>query len=269
MTKSQWLPNKYELYEKSVQDAPNDAAILDEIFRKIRRRAPRILREDFCGTFSVACEWVKRHALNQSMALDIDPEPLNYGREHHLSKLRPAEQKRVRVLQKNVISVTTPAADLVAACNFSYWIFKERKTMLRYFRAVQKSLKRDGLFFLDIVGGHDMARTHREREEFGRGSKKFTYIWQHKKFNPLTHEGFFSISYKLASGKTYRDVFTYDWRIWTAPELKDILLEAGFKDVKVYLEKEDRQGRGTGEFYAADYEENCACWIAYIIASKI
>lgn len=269
MKKDAWQPSKYELYERSVQDAPNDAAILEDIYRQTRKKKPRILREDFCGTFSVACEWVKRGAQNQALALDIDPEPLAYGMENHFRRLKPAQQKRVRVLRKNVLSQTRPAADIVAACNFSYWIFKKRSEMLRYFKKVAASLKKDGLFLLDVVGGHDMSRLHQDRHDFGRGSKAFTYIWRHEKFNPLTHEGFFSISYRLKSGKKYSKVFTYDWRIWTVPELKDILHEAGFKNAWVYWEKENRKGEGTGEFYRTDIEENCACWIAYIVASKI
>lgn len=265
--KSSWNPTKFELYEMTVQDAKHDAEILEDIYRLVRKKKPRSLREDFCGSFAVASEWVKRSNQNQAWALDIDSVPLDYGRQKHLSSLNQSQKSRLHILQQSVISKTRPV-DMVCACNFSYWIFKQRNLMLKYFRKVRESLKKDGLFLLDFVGGPEMLQLHRDRDVFGRGSKKYTYIWKQESFNPLTHDSFFSISFKLANGKTYPKAFTYDWRTWTMPELKDLLLDAGFKDVSVYWEKEDKNENPTGEFYRTEKEDPTRCWIAFIVASK-
>ena len=68
--------------------------------------------------------------------------------------------------------------------------------------------------------------------------------------------------------KKMNQVFKYDWRLWTLPELSDILKEAGFKDVHVYWEGDDKEGYGNGEFTRVTEEENCEVWIAYIAARK-
>ena len=64
--------------------------------------------------------------------------------------------------------------------------------------------------------------------------------------------------------------FTYEWRYWTMPELKDLLREAGFSWVQSYFEQtDDEEGEGNGEYELDETgksAENCAGWIAYIIA---
>jgi len=265
--KTQILPNKYALYEASVQAAEDDAEILRELYSKIRKKQARRFREDFCGTFQVAAEWVKKSPKNKALALDIDPAPLAYGREHHLSKLDASQQKRLRVMQKNVMTVTSPKSDLIAASNFSYWIFKERKAMIRYFKAVRQSLQAKGLFFLDIVGGTEMIEEHKDTNRFKVGKQSFTYYWELERFNPVTHEGFFSISYKMKGGKKQKQVFTYDWRVWSIPEIRECLHEAGFEKTWIFWERDDEDGQGTGEFYLTEKEENCPVWIAYVVGS--
>lgn len=268
-SKMKVVPNKHELYEASVQDAADDASILDELYRKIRRKKAFSFREDFCGTFKVACEWVKLGPKNKAIGLDLDSDPLSFGKVNHLSKLSPQQQARVKPLKQNVISVTKPASDIVAACNFSYWIFKTRKELISYFKCVHKSLKQDGLFFLDMVGGTEMIEEHTDKEKFGKKKKKFTYIWKQENYNPITNEGFFSISYKLADGTKMNRAFTYDWRVWTIQEVRECLEEAGFKQSWVYWEIDDKNGEGTGEFERTTHQENCPVWLAYIVASKI
>jgi hypothetical protein len=263
-----WNPSKYELYEDTVQDAENDAEILSDLYRLVRKKKARLLREDFCGTFAVAAQWVKKSSAHQAWALDIDPAPLAYGMSKHFAGLNSNQKSRLHVLKKSVINKTRPV-DIVCACNFSYWIFKERSLMRRYFRKAASSLKRDGIFVLDFVGGSEMLKLHCDREVYGSGAKRYTYVWKQESFNPLTHESFFSISFNLSNGKKLSRAFTYDWRTWSMPELKDLLLESGFKRVDVYWEKEDRNENPTGEFYRTEKEEPLRCWIAFLVASKI
>lgn len=268
-TKVHILPNKYELYEASVQDAADDASILEELYRKIRGKKPKSFREDFCGTFKIACEWVKLDRTKTAIGLDIDPEPLQYGRTRHYPRLNEDQKGRIKILQQNVKSVTRPGSDLIAACNFSWFILKKRKELIEYFKFVRKSLNETGLFFMDIVGGTEMIETHTDKEKYGRGKKSFQYIWKQEDFNPINNEGFFSISYKLADGTKLKRAFTYDWRVWNIQEVRECLAEAGFKNSYVFWEMEDKDGRGTGEFKRSEKEEQCAVWIAYIIGSKI
>ena len=74
--------SKYDLYQRSVQEPSADVRFMKRIFKKEFGRRPYLLREDFCGTGYLSCEWVKDHRLNRAVGHDIDPEPLEWGLEH-------------------------------------------------------------------------------------------------------------------------------------------------------------------------------------------
>jgi hypothetical protein len=261
-------PNKYVLYENAVQDTPEDVKLFNSIFRKTLGYAPVSLREDFCGTHMLACDWVKSNAKRTAIAHDIDSEPLEHGQTNHYSKLNAAQKKRLKVFKKDVRSITKPGVDLTTALNFSYWIFKEREQLKKYFKQVHKSLKTKGLFILDAMGGSETMEITTDRERFNIGKRTYTYYWDQEYFNTINHHGNFSISFKLPNGERLNKAFEYDWRLWSLPELTDILKEAGFKDVHIYWEGDDDEGGGSGEFSKITEEENCEVWIAYLVATK-
>ena len=62
--------------------------------------------------------------------------------------------------------------------------------------------------------------------------------------------------------------FTYDWRLWSLPETRDVLADAGFRKTIVYWEGEDAKGDGDGNFRPAKTAECCATFVAYIAALK-
>ena len=76
------------------------------------------------------------------------------------------------------------------------------------------------------------------------------------------------IHFKFPDGSKIKQAFSYSWRLWTAPELRDVLLEAGFRKVTVYWEGEDEDGEGNGEFAPSDMGAADLAWIAYIVAEK-
>jgi len=263
------LPTKYRLYETSVQDTKEDVILFNRIYRELRKgKRAHKLREDFCGTHMLSCDWVKANSKNSALALDIDREPLAYGEKTHQSKLSAAQSKRLTIQRRDVRSTTNPTVDIVTALNFSYWVFKERDMMKRYFKHIFRSLKSDGLFICDAMGGWETMEETTDREKFNLGRKKYTYIWSQEAFNPISHEGFFSISFGLPNGKKMKRAFTYDWRLWSLPEIKDIMHDAGFKNVYFYWEGDDGKGSGNGEFSRVTNEENSEVWIAFIVASK-
>ena len=63
--------------------------------------------------------------------------------------------------------------------------------------------------------------------------------------------------------------FSYDWRLWTLPEVKDALVEAGFAHVDTYWEGDDESGTsGNGIFRKSARGENCAAWVTYLVAYR-
>jgi len=259
--------SKYRLYEQSVQTPDAHIEMFQDFYRDLHGgRYARQLREDFCGTFALSCEWVRRNRRNKAICLDLDREPLAYGRRVHLARLDREQKSRIEPRRMDVCSTTKPAADLIVACNFSFNVFKERRKLLEYLRFARRSLKKDGMLILEASGGPGMIEKTRERKAiFGKGRKRlFSYVWDQKEFNPITGEGKYAIHFEMPDGKSKRNAFTYDWRIWSVPELTDLLIDAGFRQSHTYWETTHR-GRGTNEYARTRRGDNAYAYIAYVV----
>jgi len=254
----------HELYEQSVQDVEHEVEFMQTTFQSLRGRPALSFREDFCGTASAACEWVRQGPKHTSVGVDIDASVLAWGRENRVGQLPAADRARVSLMESNVLSVKTPKVDILAAFNFSYWIFEERAVMLRYLKSSHETLVDDGIMFLDLFGGPDSFDVTREKTKHDG----FTYIWDQAEFHPVTNHMRCHIHFKFKDGSKIKNAFTYEWRLWTAPEIRDLLLEAGFSKVTVYWEGEDEDGEGSGEFEPSPTGTPDPAWIAYIVAEK-
>ncbi len=258
--------DKYLYYFLSVQSPESDVSFMSDTYRELRGKKAKILREDFCAAFANCCAWVKQGSSFSAYGIDIDDEPINYGMTHYLPKNTKSEQKRIHILKKNVLNSNLPHADIVCALNFSYFCFKERNTLKKYFQNVYKTLNKDGLLILDCFGGTDCQEQN--VEETVHDDHGFSYFWDQGYFNPINNHCKFAIHFKRKKEPIRRNVFTYDWRMWTIPELKDILTEVGFKNPVVYWEGTTRDGEGNGKFKPTEKGEECESWIAYIVADK-
>lgn len=259
--------DRHELYQLAVQNVEAEIDFVDERFKIIRGRKARSLREDFCGTGNTSCEWVRRRPDNTAVGLDIDPDPLGWGREHNIAPLTPSQRRRVTLLQRDV---RTPGregsgVDCVLAMNFSYWLFMTRPELLAYFKSVRKSLATDGVFFLDHFGGYESMREMTEQRDIDAG---FTYIWDQHKYNPINGQFTCYIHFKFPDKTRMKKAFEYTWRLWTLPEIQELLTEAGFRNVTVYWEGDDGDGEGNGVFEPATQGEADAGFICYLTAEK-
>jgi cyclopropane fatty-acyl-phospholipid synthase-like methyltransferase len=260
--------DRHALYERAVQCAEAEIDFVKDTFKKIRKRPARTLREDFCATANVCCEWVRRYKDNYAVGVDLDHEVLEWSRTHRLAKLSDKQQQRLTLVEDNVLSAKTPRTDLILAMNFSYWLFKERKQLLNYFKLVRKNLVNDGIFFLDAYGGYDSFHEVDEEREIEDEQGSFTYIWDQAAFNPITNNLICQIHFAFDDGSVMEEAFTYDWRLYTLPEIRDLLHEAGFKKTTVYWQGWDEDGEANGEFYPATDADADAGWICYITAEK-
>ncbi len=247
--------DKYELYTRAVQDPAGMADFLEGVYRDVNRKAPKTLREDFSGAFALACEWASRGKERRSVAVDNDGVPLKYGKEHYLARMDEAEQKRVTVLKADVQSLKLPPADIVASLNFSYGVFKTRPKLREYLKRVHAKLRPGGVVVLDCLGGIEIAPQMTSTVQVD----EFSYIWEQEGFDPLTRQAQFAIHFTRPGEKTRRRVFTYDWRMWTPLELRELLDELGFKKTFLYW-----QGVGRSEAIP----DNSQTWVAYVVGKK-
>lgn len=262
---AKWTRIKYKLYEKAVQSPATHVELFEDFFRQLGLSEPRLLREDFCGTFSLCTQWVKRHSKNFAMGLDLDLEPLNYGLKHNASRLTPNQRSRLLILQQNVKNRTSPKCDLIAACNFSFNIFKSREELRDYFRGCHQSLKRNGVLLLEAAGGPGMIAQLRESKGVFRGKKRlYTYIWDQASFDPIQSLSQCKIHFTLPQGIRLQNAFEYDWRMWSIPELRELMREAGFTETRVFWETE-HNGKGTGEHVLMESGDNAYAWVAYVV----
>ena len=257
--------DKHLLYEQSVQNPEAECDFIVQVWKEIRGREAHHIREDFCGTAIASTEWVKRSPDHTAIAVDIDEDVLDWARQRLLDRLDPNQLKRLTLEPADVRTVQTPPVDTVMAMNFSYFLFKTRNELGQYFDRVHAGLVDDGLFLLDAYGGSDAFLELEEK----RRIDGFTYVWDQAVYNPITGEAINYIHYRFPDGTQLKKAFTYHWRLWTLPEIQELLVDAGFRNVIVYWEGTDEKtGEGNDEFTPSMRGEACPGWIAYLVAEK-
>ncbi len=256
--------DKHALYQLSVQDADYEVGMISRIFKRLRGRKALSVREDFCGTALFCATWVKSDKQRTALGVDLDPGVLQWGIEHNLSPIGEPGN-RVKLAQSNVLDKVPGRSDICIAFNFSYWCFQDRPTLLEYFKRAKQALVDDGLFFLDAYGGYESYEP--DLEEPRKIDAGFTYIWHQDVMDPINNHVVNHIHFEFKDGTKMRKAFTYDWRLWTLPELRELLLEAGFADVTVYWEGADEEGEGNGVYRPRKSVTNEAGWVAYLVAT--
>jgi SAM-dependent methyltransferase len=267
--------DRHILYEAAVQGVEYDLDLFQRIYRHHRGRGFSRLREDFCGTALLASSWVRRRSANEAWAVDHDPRVLAWARVHRLPRMRPAAA-RLHLVRADVRTSATPRVDLVCAMNFSWWVFKRRRDLIAYYRAVWRSLRGGGVFLCNAFGGTGAEKPLIERTRIaasrsceGDPVPPFTYVWEQTSFNPIDHHLTCSIHFRFRDGTEMRHAFRYDWRLWTLPEIEDALREAGFRSVHFYLEGWDPRREAPDEHYRLRRRfENHHGWLACVAGLK-
>jgi hypothetical protein len=272
MQRSPLARNRHALYEAAVQGVEYDLDVFERIYRRHRGGRFRVLREDFCGTAQMACAWAARSASHLAIGVDHDPAVLAWSQRHRFPALHEAA-RRVRLVEGDVLRARTERADVVAAMNFSYWVFRTREALRRYFRAARSHLRRDGLFIVNAFGGTGAMQSLVERRQVppsqgpdGLRIPGFHYVWEHRSFNPVDHRLRCSIHFRLGDGTWMRNAFRYDWRLWTLPEIQEVMGEAGFRRAEVLVEGwNDRLHRSDETYRVRRSFENQEGWLALVV----
>lgn len=259
--------DRHLLYERAVQNPRAEIDFVDHAYRALRGRRARWLREDFCGTAAVACEWVRRRRTNSALGVDLDPAVLDWGRRHNLAALSAHQRARVRLLAQDVTTPADHPLDMVLAMNFSYWLLSGRRGLRDYFEQVRTALAPDGVFFLDAYGGYEAYRRSTEERtlddpELG----SVVYRWEQADYDPISGRLLCHIHFDFPDGSRLERAFSYDWRLWSLPEIRELLAEAGFSRVLVYWQGWQPDGRPDGRFQPVASAPPDAAWIAYLSA---
>ena len=110
--------DKYYHYHASVQSTDFEADFLINTFLEIRGHLPKSFREDFCGTFALSCELARAKQLQSLLpklkiyGVDIDPEPVAYGKEHYLSELTDEQKQVIDIREGNVLTGELPKVQM-------------------------------------------------------------------------------------------------------------------------------------------------------------
>lgn len=262
------VADRHLLYQCAVQDVDTEIDFVEQTWSELRQRPAVFLREDFCGTANTACEWVLRDGDHQAVGVDLDREVLDWSRLNRLAQLDEEQLERIELLNEDVLRTRPGLADIILAMNFSYYLFMSRDDLREYFANVLDGLVSDGILFLDAYGGYEAPMVLTEsRECEDEDGNPFTYIWDQASFNPIDSCMNCQIHFEFPDDSRMDKAFSYQWRLWTLPEIREILYEAGFSVVDVYWEGTDEtRNEGNGIYTPSDIGDADPGWVCYIVA---
>jgi hypothetical protein len=166
-----------------------------------------------------------------------------------------------------------PARDIICAFNYSCCCLHSRVELVSYFKHSRNALSRKGgIFVMDLYGGTSSECELRLQRKF----PNFTYVWEQAGFDIVQRKTRISLHFHLQKQqKKLRHAFSYSWRLWSLPEIKDCLEEAGFRSVHFWVRQmpnaeEIRSIKGFGSGRDVKYEEVSSfeqqdSWNAYIV----
>lgn len=234
--------DRHDCYELCVQSPRHLVVFLQSL-----HPGAIILREDFCGTGALAIRWVQEGLRTgdnrRALAIDMDPDPIAKGCARAAS-IGITDQVQWRC-EDALQSGPAEPADIIFVGNFSIGYIHDRRTLVRYFKASLQRLKLGnhgfggGILVCDTYGGATAYQLGGfERKHPSRGREIIRYQWLHEKADPLTGMVENSISFRIElDGEIIEELpraFTYRWRLWSIPELRDAMLDAGFSSTEVH-----------------------------------
>lgn len=271
-------PHRLDLYRLAVQHPEAEVAFLSRAYRHyFPRNEPTRLREDFAGTAAVAGAWVGQSEDHRALAIEKHA-PTALWANRYLTRSADRRAGDVHVVVADVLDVATPKVDVVAALNFSAFIYHDRPALLAYLRHARRCLAKRGVLVLDAFGGPGAMRPGtQDRRVQPDGdviglAGPFTYTWEQRSFDHLSHRIDCRIHFRGLAGQRGRtrdviDAFRYDWRLWSLPELLELAAEAGFDRADAWC---DARGLGAwdGRYRPARKLPSREDWVAYVVAAK-
>lgn len=222
--------DKHDLYELCVQSVDHLAPLL----RAIHGGSPRMLGEDFAGTAALSRRWCEAIDGGSAVAVDLDTDTL----------AKHPDAPGVTRLEADVRFANTPA-DVLFVGNFSIGYLHTRGELIEYLRHARSRLTPGGVFVCDTYGGDSAfipGAVHRPhpipKALDGVGGRICRYTWEQRDADPLTGMVTNAIHFRVDHCgdivEEMLDAFVYEWRLWSVPELRDAMGEAGLARTDVY-----------------------------------
>jgi len=242
--------SRYDLYELCVQAPERTAPFL----LAVHGGEARVLREDFCGSGGVCRAWAAmaprppgRRAF-RSIGVDSDADPLKRLRGH----------KNIKAVRADVLACDLKA-DVISATNFPIGYWHTRPELIRYLKHTRRCLNTGGVFVCDTYGGATAFQTGSTVRDFWlKDGTRIRYTWEQREADPMT-----GLVTDIIHFRGFReremvldipDAFTYRWRLWSLTELRDAMMETGFKKVEVHAELADASD-SEGRVYVRPVED--------------
>lgn len=238
----------HDLYEAAVQDPKQEVDTILHLCEEMHFK-PQRLGEDFCARAKLCSEWVRRDKSYEAIGIDIDDylvksANVRFGVE--------GVEHRATAMARDVLAYSDDfkPVDLVHAGNFSWFYMLTRDELYRYLRSVKSRLRPGGVFMLDHFGGYGTACD-------GRADSKKSGEWlpitgipgyfrfECLHFNPATHYCVYTIDFLMDDGSHKLGAFTYHWRHWSLPEIREAMHEVGFYNIRTFFDvsEEDEDSR--------------------------
>jgi len=222
----------HDLYERTVQDAERTV----ELLHALHGGEPRVLAEDFAGSAALSRAWVARGSDRHAFAVDLDA-----------AALARAAHPRIAA---HVLDVRSPEirsfgpCDIVHAGNFSIGELAVREEVVEWARNARARLAPGGIVALDTYGGESAWRVGAlERRRTLPDGTEIRWVFEQRAADPRTARVVNALSFRLLeSGEVvaaFPDAFVYRWRLWSIPEVVDVLREVGFEHVRVRTALDD------------------------------
>lgn len=223
------IPDRQDLYEACVQSPPEMTAML----RAIHGRRPTVLGEDFAGSAALSRHWVRAVPGGSAVAVDLDAEALK----------RALGTPCVRTLTGDVRTVSD-RVDCLFVGNFSIGYLHTRGELVGYLRHARLRLNAGGVFVCDTYGGESAyIQGSVDRDVPLPGGLICKYRWEQREADPLTGMVTDVLHFRVIDADEvvadYPEAFVYRWRLWSVPELRDALMEAGFSGTDIYANLPD------------------------------
>ena len=277
-----------ELYRWAVQDPETHAIVLRTMYEQLRPGGnPIVLREDFAGTSAESVAWVLLQPGGRAVAVDLDGPTLEWAQRRAVRLLGPLAS-RIAFVPGDVRSVEppeVPPADIISVLNYSILYLREPGELQSYLRHAISGLAPGGILVLNLFGGAPALRPGTTRHQvtpFPRLSTEspipaFEYLWEVRSFDHTSQRLDCRIHFVVpdpsAPGGTHevRDAFTYDWRLWSVPEMVAACVQAGFSSAQLWRHTCDPLKGAAGVFLGPVEPDSLPItekWNAYIVARR-